>query len=152
MLVKNALLGEIEVKDDEIIDFPQGIPGFESEKRFALLPVPGTEFFVLLQAVGEGGPCFTLADPEPFFPDYRPEVEEEHFNLIEAGPEDEVVAYVILTVPEDFTQTTANLMSPILINRSKKKGLQAVPSRSRYATRHRLFPEPPPAKKAAGGR
>lgn len=149
--VNSAYYGNIEVDDAAIIEFDRGIPGFEDHRRFALLPVQGNEFFFLLQSLHDPDICFTLADPEPFFPDYQPSLEPEDIKRVEAGPEDDIYVYVILTIPPDFKKTTANLMSPILVNPRTRKGVQAVPSRSHYTTRHRLFPEKP-ARAADGGK
>ncbi|WP_375153656.1 flagellar assembly protein FliW [Geobacillus stearothermophilus] len=42
--------GTVAVKEEDIICFPHGLPGFADEKRFVLLPLADTPF-VILQSV-----------------------------------------------------------------------------------------------------
>ena len=47
----------------------------------------------------------------------------------------------IVTLHENFKDSTSNLLAPIVINLLGKKGRQIVLNDSIYATKHRLFPE-----------
>ena len=38
MNIKTTRFGEIEINDDKIIEFEQGIPGFDEEKQFVIIP------------------------------------------------------------------------------------------------------------------
>ena len=91
--------------------------------------------------------------PFVFFPDYQVELLRSVLeNLkVEEGAE-ELAVFVVLTVPEDFRKTTANLLAPVIINPVQKRGLQFVPGTSSYTTRHPIFPDKPtPQKQAAAG-
>ena len=39
MKIKTAYLGEVEIDPSQILQFEHGIPGFEEEKQFVLLPI-----------------------------------------------------------------------------------------------------------------
>ncbi|MGE5380694.1 MAG: flagellar assembly protein FliW [Methylocystaceae bacterium] len=149
--VKSSLYGELEVNEDSLIAFPLGLPGFEEYKKFALVAFPDATWLFVLQAVDNEHICFNVADPEIFFPDYAPDLAPTDLELLETSGDDELYAYVMLTIPKDFQQTTANLLSPIIINPRLKRAVQIVPARSKYTTRHLIFGSVnAPAKKAVG--
>ena len=39
MKIQTALLGELEIDENLILNFSEGIPAFEEEKQFILLPM-----------------------------------------------------------------------------------------------------------------
>ena len=56
-----------------------------------------------------------------FFIDYEIELDEESLQKLEIIDETtNFTLYCILTIPEDFKKTTANLLGPVIINWDKK--------------------------------
>ncbi|MGI6488883.1 MAG: flagellar assembly protein FliW [Syntrophomonadaceae bacterium] len=153
MKLKSRHLGEIDIDDNQIIIFPEGIPGFEDEKQFVILPLEQESPFYYLHAVTNPDLCLLLSIPFVFFPDYQMELPGSVLeNLKVEEDTEELVVFVVLTVPEDFKKTTANLLAPVIINPAQKCGLQFVPGTSSYTTRHPIFPDKPsPQKQAAAG-
>lgn len=140
MKISSKYLGEIEFEKNEIIHFPEGIPAFEAFHEFVVLPMGEEAPFYCLQDVKEGSLCLFLADPFAFFSGYRVEILQEQMDKLYCQEGDESVAvFSILTIPEDFKKTTANLMAPVLINFKNKKGLQFIPAKSDYTTKHLIF-------------
>jgi len=142
MKLSSKYLGEIEFEENEVIHFPDGIPAFEQFREFLLLPMGEETPFFCLQDIKEGTLCLFLVDPFTFFPDYRVEILQEQMDKLACQESDDSVAvFSILTIPEDFKKTTANLMAPVLINFNNKKGLQFIPAKSDYTTKHLIFTE-----------
>lgn len=140
MIIHSQTLGDIDIDPAHIIQFPEGIPAFEEEKEFILLPLEEGPF-CYLQAIKNDKLCLLMADPFVFFPGYQIDLPDEEIEEIGTDePEKNLLVYTIITVPEDFRQATANLMAPIIINMSRKKGLQFISSKSDYKTKHLLFP------------
>jgi len=137
--INSLYYGELEVVEEVVISFPHGLPGFENHRKFVLLPIKDVGSLYFLQSLAEKDICFTLADPEPFFQDYQPEFSVEDIETLTVKEEDELQAYVILTIPEDFKKSTANLLSPVLINTSRSIGMQIIPAKSVYTTKQLLF-------------
>lgn len=152
MLLKSSRLGEIEIDDRQVIDFPDGIPGFESEKKFAIFPLAPDAPFYYMHSVGNPDLCLVLAVPFVFFPDYAVDLPPEELGKLEAGEEAKGLAvFVVLTIPGDFREATANLLAPVVVNLDKRRGVQYVPVQSPYTTRHRLFNPQEPKKAASAG-
>ncbi|WP_054693828.1 flagellar assembly protein FliW [Syntrophomonas palmitatica] len=139
MKIDTVLLGEIEVEEQFIIDFPEGIPAFEEEKRFILLPMGEAGPFYYLQAVDNKELCLLLADPFAFFTDYEVSIPDEELAKLNLESENRLFVYTVVTLPDDFKLATTNLMAPIIIDPDNRKGMQYVPAKSKYSTRHMLF-------------
>ncbi|OQP17252.1 flagellar assembly protein FliW [Geobacillus zalihae] len=132
--------GTVAVKEEDIIHFPHGLPGFTDEKRFVLLPLADTPF-VILQSVETPALGFVLIEPFSYFPTYEIGLDDNTLEQLQITGEQDVALYVILTVADPFDDTTANLQAPIVINVHKRLGKQVILTNTDYKTKHRLFPE-----------
>lgn len=141
MKITTALLGDLEFEEKDIIHFPGGIPAFEKETKFLIIAMEEGGPFYYMQSVHNPDLCLVLAQPFIFFPNYTVEISDQELQKLESqGKREDLAIYVILTVPEDFKQSSANLMAPVIINQAHKKGLQFIATNSEYTTRHYLFP------------
>ena len=78
--------------------------------------------------------------PFVFFPEYEFEIDDESLSRIGTREQENLLIYVILTVPGgDVKAMTANLMAPLVINKVNMQAKQVVLDKSRYNTRHPLF-------------
>jgi flagellar assembly factor FliW len=145
MKLRTKYHGEIEINEKDIFHFEYGIPGFLDEKKFVLLQLEDTPF-VILQSVKTPGLGFAMINPFLYFKDYDFELDEQTVEQLQLTSEKEVAVYVILTVADQFEQTTANLQAPIVLNYEKKLGKQVIITNTSYKTKHRLFPEKVEAK------
>jgi flagellar assembly factor FliW len=138
MIIHSQALGEIDIDPAQVIHFPEGIPAFEEEKNFVVIPLEEGPFYYL-QAVNSQL-CLLTAEPFVFFPGYEVDLPSEQLAKLEANEDEKALTvFTIITVPEDFRQATANLLAPIIINTSRKKGFQFIPAKSDYKTKHLLF-------------
>lgn len=120
------------------LTFDHGIPGFAAARRFSLLPWGAEDGpFSLMKSLDDATE-FLVATPEAFFPDYHPEIDDEMADWLGiASPEDGLVL-VIVTVPEQAKNATANLLGPLIVNRETRRSVQAV-MHDDYSTREPLF-------------
>lgn len=152
MLIKSTRFGEIEVNDDLLVVFPDGLPGFSDEKQFAILPQGKDSPFAFLQSAANPDLTFVIVDPFAFFKDYNFELSDEiaqNMNLSEKNPPH---VYNIVTLKDGIEQATANLLAPLIINPETKEAVQVILERTCYTTRHKLFPNGLPEKAGEGGR
>ncbi|MFN3327900.1 MAG: flagellar assembly protein FliW, partial [Fervidobacterium pennivorans] len=63
MGVYKTRFGELEIKDNEVITFPNGIPGFEELRKFAILNIPETRPIQWLVSLEDENVSFPLIDP-----------------------------------------------------------------------------------------
>ena len=143
MLVKTKYFGEIELTEDKVITFENGIFGFEDYKRYTLLCDVEREgdkrIISWLQSLDEEALALPVIDPNFVMPSYDPSVPSEIIESIGTLNDDNAVILLTLTVPSDLTKMTANLKAPIIINSETKKGCQVVAENSDYMVKYNVY-------------
>ena len=82
-----------------------------------------------------------MINPLVFRPDYRPDVPEEDLADLRPESEDDLLLFTIVTIPENQNRMTANLQGPLLINRRKRIGRQAISLNPNWRTKHVIVDE-----------
>lgn len=141
MKIETKYHGVLEVSNQDVVTFPNGIPGFNEEKQFMVIPFSEDGVFQILQSVSTPELGFVVTNPFAFFQDYDFKLEDQTVEALELNASENVDVYTVLTVQEPFTKTTANLQAPVVINREKKIGKQVILTGSPYLTKHKLFQE-----------
>ena len=144
MQIKSTRFGEFEVSEELIVQFPEGLPGFEDQKQFAFLPYTVDEDnspFAYMQSVQDPDLTLLLADPFLFFKHYSLNLNDEDAAQLGLSDSEETAGvYGVVAVPEKIDQMTVNLVAPIVVNWKEQKGMQIILNRSPYSTKHLLFP------------
>ena len=112
MTIHTSRFGVINVLDDDIINFPEGLLGFNELRRFVLLDDPTDEIFAWLQSCDEPGIAFPLLEPELFTATYKVQLTKHDLEILGLKTDEAVRAFSIITIPADPTQMTANLKAP----------------------------------------
>lgn len=134
--------GEIEEADDKIVHFAQGLPAFEEEHEFVIIPYDETSPYVFLQSVKTPELAFLMTMPFVFFPDYEFSLEDNVTGALGIKSQEDMLIYSLLTIPNnDIRKMTANLLAPVVINKNTMQAKQVVLEKTKYTTKHRLFPE-----------
>ncbi|MBF0442938.1 MAG: flagellar assembly protein FliW [Oligoflexales bacterium] len=141
MNVKTTRFGDIEVNEKDIILLPAGIIGFPELKKYILLDHDKDSPFKWLQSLEDGAIAFVLINPLLFKPDYAVEVSESEISDLELENEEDAVVSVIITMPNNPKNMTANLKAPLIFNLKNRKGKQIILSSSEYTTRHNIIEE-----------
>ncbi|KUO71293.1 MAG: flagellar assembly protein FliW [Desulfosporosinus sp. BRH_c37] len=152
MKVKSTRFGELEVAEEQLFDFPYGIPGFPEEKTFVYLPHDAESPFSFLQSTTEANLTFLLADPFSFFKDYEFVIEDEVAKELGISQENPPQVFLIATVKEKLADMTVNLLAPIVINGVNHTGRQVILDKPEYSIRHKLFSDGLQAEEVKGGK
>jgi len=140
MKVDTKALGLIEIDDKQKINFPHGLFGFEDYCKFVLFDDEHEPFY-WLQSVDEKEIAFILINPFLFRKDYEANVSDEELSEIGIISHDNILVFVIVTIPQDGSPMTANLQGPLIINRESMTGMQAVISDAKWKTKHDILSE-----------
>ena len=79
-----------------------------------------------------------MIHPMQFKADYRLNISRNDLKEIEIGEKninDELLDFVIVTIPEKPSEMTANLQGPVIINIKRKKGKQAITLNEDYSVK-----------------
>ncbi|MGK7345388.1 MAG: flagellar assembly protein FliW [Candidatus Nitrospinota bacterium M3_3B_026] len=139
MRIKSARAGEIEIDAEGIITLPEGIIGFPDYKRYVELEFLEGSPLRLLQAVDEPNLGFIVMDPALFMPDYRVNLSREEMKSLNAEKLSDLAVRVVVTIPEDPYQMTANLQGPLVMNKATKLARQMLNNEGGYTTKHRII-------------
>ena len=139
--VKTTRFGEIEVADAEILELPAGLIGFPELKKYILLDHEKDSPFKWLQSLDDGAIAFVLINPLLFKPNYIVEVTEAEVADLELKNEKDAVISVIVTIPANPQDMTANLKAPLVFNLGNRKGKQLILNNLEYTTRHNVMDE-----------
>ncbi|WP_280769572.1 flagellar assembly protein FliW [Salipaludibacillus daqingensis] len=148
MNIETKYSGKIDINENNIIEFEQGLPSFEEERSFILLPFNEEPSpFYILQSTNTAGLALVLMTPFTFFPDYEAKLSDQTLEALEIENEQDVALFVVLTLRDTLEESTANLRGPIVLNTTRKRGKQIVLNESSYHTKHELKPLTASAKK-----
>lgn len=142
MKIQTRIFGEVEISDDKIITFENGIIGFPDLKHFTLLhdEEKGTNAGIrFMQSIEEPSFAMPVMDPLVVAPDYNPQVNEE--LLASAGnlTEENILVLVTVTVPGDLTKMTVNLQGPFVINVEEHKACQVILDTEKYPVKFPIY-------------
>lgn len=142
MIIQTRYFGEIDVKEDEILHFRNGLPGFDEVKKYILInnEEEGSPF-KWLQGVEGIKPAFVIIDPFAVKKDYEIDLKDEVLKELDIKEAGEVVVYCIVVVPDDISKMTMNLQAPLIINMVKRLGKQLILDTDRYGVRHYILEE-----------
>ena len=142
MKVNTRIFGEVEVEEEKLIQFANGIVGFPELKDFALIydEEKGTDSDVRwMQSIQEPNFAIPVIDPLSIKPDYNPVVEDELLNPVGEINPAELLVLVTITVPTDITQMSINLRAPIIINAAVKKACQIIVEGEDYPVKFPIY-------------
>jgi len=140
MRIQTKSLGEIEIDERQVIDFPEGLIGFRPFTSFALLDAPQKPYF-FLQSTVMPALNFILVDPFLFRPDYSIDLADELCRGLGIASPDDALILVLVTSPTDGSPVTANLMGPLVIGKATRRGAQLVLADPRWKTKHDVIAE-----------
>lgn len=139
--IKTARFGELDIEEDKIFHFADGLPAFEEEHRFVILPFEDDSPYAFLQSVTTPDLAFLVTVPFVFFPNYEFELDDAVTERLALKTSEDMQIYALLTIPNgSIKDITANLMAPVVINKETREAKQVVLDKSQYTTKHRLFP------------
>lgn len=129
MTIDTRMFGEIEVEENKIIHFEEGIIGFPDCKQFTLIydQDKGEHRSICwMQSLDEPVFALPVIDPLLIKEDYNPMVEDELLKSLGDLNEENLFILVTVTVPRDIKELSVNLKAPLIINVDERKGCQII--------------------------
>ena len=126
MKISTKQFGEVEVDEKLIINFKDGILGFEELENYVLLTEENGIFFWLT----------SIKEPEIVFPLFPLRVLDSDYPQ-----EKEYEAFGIVNLDREPSKININLKAPVYINQVKKTGYQKVIDSDKFPIDYALFVE-----------
>jgi flagellar assembly factor FliW len=138
--IETKHLGRVAVSSGLEIEFPAGLPAFECEHRFLAIEHPRTRPLILLQSMSTPGLCFPTLPVAAVDPEYRLEMSVEDLRVLGLAESGEAatpnLVVLALVVIGGNGRISANLMSPVVVNRANARAVQAVRWDGAYLHNH----------------
>jgi len=120
----------VEFDPNSVINFPDGILGFETCNRFKLFHEEGKPNVNWLQSLDNPEVVFSLRDPGLLNISYEVSLSDADEKLLESAPGDELLV-ALMVYKDDKAKNKdaaikANMFAPIILNVSKRRGMQKV--------------------------
>lgn len=143
MEVKTKWFGTVDIEEEKIITFENGLIGFEDCKQYVIVydvEKKDTNKIMWLQSIDKTELALPIIRPEYIIDEYNPIVEDELLKGIgDDIKETDLAVFVIMTVPSDITKMTCNLKAPVIINTENMKAIQVAASNEDYVVRYPLY-------------
>jgi flagellar assembly factor FliW len=131
--------GCIEYSADSAVEFEEGLPGFEAERRFVVIQQPQHYPLVFLQSVATSALCFPALPVRVVDPQYDVSIADSDRQVLgiigELRLGENTIALALIAIHED---PTANLLAPVVINLQTRAAAQCIDPGMRYSHRYPL--------------
>jgi len=132
-------LGDITFLPTDIYTFPLGLIGFPELQSFALIEAKKEAPFWWLQSLDDPTIAFMILRPELFKKGYEAKLKNEDLADLQIDKDDIPNIMVIITMPTNPNEATANLKAPLAVNLNKRIGKQIIMDNKDYNTRHKIM-------------
>ena len=120
-------LKNVPVDPETLFSFPQGLAGFEDNKRFKIFHEEGKATVFWLQSVDDTDVMFPIVSPETLDIEYQIELTDDDCALIGLKNTEDVAVVVIVYRDEaERGKIAANARSPVILNLKNRMGMQKV--------------------------
>jgi flagellar assembly factor FliW len=142
MNINSQRFGALEVAEDQVLDFAEGIIGFPNERKFVLIPHNSTGFLAWLQSAQSPALALPVVSAHAFGEKYPDVAIEPGAAALGLGRVAEDMALMVVLSAPQGQPATVNLLAPILVNVATRKGAQLILEGSRFSTRELFIREP----------
>jgi len=139
------------LNDKLVFNFPEGIPAFETAKKFLIVLNEKIKPFIYLKSLDIEELGFVCVDPFLICPDYSVSLPAKDMSLLELKDPGSALVLAMVTVEGDPKNTTANLLAPIIINMDNLAGRQVI-LEDNYPVRFRIWEGLENVERNKGGR
>jgi flagellar assembly factor FliW len=139
MLIHTVNFGDLDIPEDKIITFKEGLPGFPQIRRFAVIELEELAPFQYLQALDDPPIALFIINPFMVDPTYEFRLTDADMEDLNSKNSNELAVYTVATIPEDPGKATLNLMAPIVINDKDRCGKQVILHESKYSVKYSLL-------------
>lgn len=140
MKIHTTRFGLIEIRDDAVLTFPDGLIGLPGTK-YALIAETEESPFYWLHSVEEPDVGLPVTTPWLFFPDYEVRVTDEDARRLDLESPDQADILCVVRSSEAIEEFTANLVAPVVIHAAKRLGRQIINDAGGYRVQQPLFEE-----------
>jgi flagellar assembly factor FliW len=140
MIIGSTRFGEVEVRDDAVLEFPDGLFGLPGTRYALLGDAPDSPFF-WLHSVDHDDVAVPVTNPWLFFGSYEVRVSDEDAARLELADPADADILCVVRASEQLEEFSVNLAAPVVLHTASRLGRQIINDAHGYAVREPLFGE-----------
>jgi flagellar assembly factor FliW len=140
MHISSTRFGDVEVRDDALLDFPDGLIGLPGS-GYALIARSTASPFLWLHSTEHPDVAVPVTSPWLFFPEYEVKVSDADAARIGLESADQASILCVVRATPVPAETTINLVSPLVVHAAARLGRQIINEIGGYLLRQPLFDE-----------
>ncbi|MFP4697155.1 MAG: flagellar assembly protein FliW [Eubacteriales bacterium] len=138
MVIETKCFGTIEIDEEKIITFEDGLLGLEEFKKYTIIydSEDNRPIISWLQSVEEKDIALPVINPLIVKAEYSPKVEDELLSGLGELNEDNFIILTIVVIRDEGKKVTTNLKAPLIMNVENRKGVQVITENEDYDIRY----------------
>ena len=140
MIISSTRFGEVEVRDDAVLAFPDGLFGLPGNQYALLGDAPDSPFF-WLHSTEHDDVAVPVTNPWLFFDAYEVRVSDEDAARLELLDPADADILCVVRASERLEDFSVNLAAPVVLHTASRLGRQIINDAHGYAVREPLFGE-----------
>jgi flagellar assembly factor FliW len=140
MQIDSTRFGTLEVRDDTVISFPNGLIGLPGTSYVLVAQSEQTPFYWLHSAV-HPDVAVPVTMPWLFFSGYEVRVPDEDAQQLNLSDPGSAEIFCVVRAASKLAEFTINLAGPVIVNSERRLGRQIINAVGGYAVRQPLFSE-----------
>ena len=142
MFINSTRFGQLEIRDDSIIVFPEGLIGLGGN-RYALVARDDKSVFFWLHSIDDPSLALPVTKPWPFFTDYEVKLSDDDAATLKLDSPAQAEIFCVVRATDQLGDFTINLRGPIVIHGQSRLGRQVINEVGGYGVREPLFARVP---------
>lgn len=141
MQIQTKHFGTINIDENKIITFEDGLLGFTEYKKYTILfdETDKEPIISWLQSIEDKNIALPIINPLIIKPDYAPVVEDELLKSLGDNIDKSLLIFCVTVIPEKIENITTNLKAPIIVHTETKKGRQVMVENEEYIIRYPIY-------------
>ena len=145
MVINTKNFGNVDVDEENIFIFEDGIPAFENLKKFTIINPNNDNSdknpFFWLQSIDDPDVSFIMMNVYDIIPDYDPMVYDDDLKSLGDISGNNLLIYNIVVIPKIVSKMTVNLKAPVVLNLATNKGKQVIVKNEDYPIKFLFYEE-----------
>jgi flagellar assembly factor FliW len=140
MQIESSRFGMLEVREDTVLTFPDGLIGLPGT-QYALVAQSEKTPFYWLHSIEYTDLAVPVTQPWLFFSNYEVEISDDEAKQIGIAESNQAEIFCVVKATSELENFTINLAGPVIVNNETRQGRQIINGATGYSVRQPLFAE-----------
>jgi flagellar assembly factor FliW len=140
MQIQSTRFGMLEVRDDTVVTFPDGLIGLPGTNYVLVAQTDRTPFY-WLHSVGYADLAVPVTTPWLFFSGYEVDIPDDEAKRLGLAESNQAEIFCVVRAAAELAGFTINLAGPVIVNSEARLGRQILNGATGYSVRQPLFAE-----------